>query len=397
MIKFDSRLLGGILLIVGTSIGGGMLALPVSTASSGFIDSVLFLFISWLVMTLGSLLILEVNLYLPEGSNMLSMASKTLGPIGKYVTGAGYLCLFYSLLSAYISGGSDVLQNLLSLMNVTLSDPLSCLIFTLSLGLIVYNGISLVDHVNRILMFFKLGILLILIILISPHASHALLNSGQFKLLSSSMLVLAASFGFASIVPSLRSYFNNDVMKLRKAILIGSLIPLLSYIAWDAALMGVIPVETFDVISHSSHTNTELTKALNVKLNNTWILDFFRVFSAICMLTAFLGVSIGLLDFLADGLTLKKKGSQGKLLFLSTFMPPLIIVLLFPSAYMAALQFAGILCVFLLLFLPSLMAYRGRYLLKLKTNYTLCGGKPLLMALALVAIALMMFSLFTST
>jgi len=32
----NSKFIGGILLIVGTSIGGGMLALPVSTAEVGF-------------------------------------------------------------------------------------------------------------------------------------------------------------------------------------------------------------------------------------------------------------------------------------------------------------------------------------------------------------------------
>ncbi len=37
-----SRFLGGILLIVGTSIGGGMLALPIANAASGFWTSSLF-------------------------------------------------------------------------------------------------------------------------------------------------------------------------------------------------------------------------------------------------------------------------------------------------------------------------------------------------------------------
>ncbi len=394
MKKLDGRLLGGILLIVGTSIGGGMLALPVSTASTGFIDSALFLVLSWLVMTLGALLVLEVNLYLPAGSNMLSMAEKTLGPIGKYLTGAGYLCLFYSLLSAYISGGSDVLQNLLSLINVPLNDLMANVLFTLGLGTIVYRGIALVDRVNRGLMFFKLGILLLLIVLISPHASLSLLSGGQLKLLSGTMLILVTSFGFASIVPSLRSYFNDDVTLLRRAILIGSLIPLMSYLAWDAVLMGVIPKAAFDTIRQSAHINTALTDTLNLSLKNIWIIDFFRTFSAICMLTAFLGVSLGLLDFLADGLKLKKEGKQGGILFLCTFFPPLMIVLMHPSAYMTALQFAGVLCVFLLLLLPSIMAYRGRYYLKLNNAYTVSGGKTLLIGTASIAISLIIFSLF---
>ena len=37
--KVDTKLIGGILLIVGTSIGGGMLALPIATAEAGITNS----------------------------------------------------------------------------------------------------------------------------------------------------------------------------------------------------------------------------------------------------------------------------------------------------------------------------------------------------------------------
>ena len=62
-----SRFIGGLLLIIGTSIGGGMLALPVANAASGFWNSTIFLILCWLLMTLGAFFILEVNLYLPRG------------------------------------------------------------------------------------------------------------------------------------------------------------------------------------------------------------------------------------------------------------------------------------------------------------------------------------------
>ena len=78
------------------------------------------------------------------------------------------------------------------------------------------------------------------------------------------------------------------------------------------------------------------------------------------MLTAFLGVSLGLFDFLADGLNLKKNGSQGKFTLALTFLPPLIVVLINPGIYLQALNYAGVCCVILLLLLPAVMAWRGR-------------------------------------
>ena len=393
MKRSNSRLIGGILLIVGTSIGGGMLALPVSTASSGFIDSAIFLLLSWLVMTLGALLVLEVNLYLPSGSNMISMAQTTLGKPGKFCTWLCYLLLLYSLLSAYISGSTDVLQELLSLINIAIPSSISSILFTLSLGLVVYNGIKLVDYINRGLMFIKLGTLALLLILIAPHISLKLLSGGELKYISSAIMILITSFSFASIVPSLRSYFKDDVMQLRKAILIGSLIPLFSYIAWDAVLMGVIPAASFENIIQSGHTTTSLTANLSQTTHSIWITDFFRTFATICMLTAFLAVSLGLFDFFADGLKLKKHGKQGLCVFSCTFLPPLILVLFSPDLYLNALQFAGVLCVLLLLVLPILMAYRGRYHLNLKGAYQVGGGKPLLIALVLTAIILLIIAI----
>ncbi|HKZ00308.1 MAG TPA: aromatic amino acid transport family protein, partial [Rhabdochlamydiaceae bacterium] len=53
------HLLGGILLVAGTSIGVGMLALPVATAAGGFVPSLLIYLICWIFMMCTGLLILE--------------------------------------------------------------------------------------------------------------------------------------------------------------------------------------------------------------------------------------------------------------------------------------------------------------------------------------------------
>ena len=111
---FNFKIVGGILLIIGTSIGGGMLALPVATAALGIHYAILFLCICWLIMTGGALLLLEVNLALPEGTNIISMAKHTFGFPGQLLAWITYLFLLYTLLSGYISGGSDVLTSLLA-------------------------------------------------------------------------------------------------------------------------------------------------------------------------------------------------------------------------------------------------------------------------------------------
>lgn len=393
----NSKFVGGILLIVGTSIGGGMLALPLSTAEVGFFNSIFYLVLCWLVMTIGALLILEVNLRLPIGSSMISMAKFTLGLPGQIIAWITYLLLFYTLLAAYISGGSDVLNSLLLQINVDLPSSITSFFFTLIFGLIVYGGIRSVDYVNRGLMFGKLGIYLLLILLISPYVKPATLNIGSPKAITGSLMVLVTSFGFASIVPSLREYFHDDIKSLRKVILFGSLIPLVCYILWDAVIMGVVNRDGADgllSLALTDHATTGLTHALSMAVESHWITGFFSFFTSICMVTAFLGVSIGLFDFLADGLTLKKTGLQGKSTLALTFLPPLAVVLIRPGIYLHALSYAGICCVILLLFLPALMAWRARKLEEpLGDVWTVPGGNLCLGFIALMAVILLYVAL----
>lgn len=396
---FNSKLVGGILLIVGTSIGGGMLALPVSTAEVGFANSLFFLIFCWAIMTAGALLILEVNLRLPKGSNMISMAKSTLGLPGQIIAWVTYLFLLYTLLSAYISGGSDVFNALLHKVNIHLPTWVTSIVFTTLFGLIVYNGIRSVDYVNRGLMFGKLGVYVLLVAIISPHVSLSSLSGGQIQAYMGTLMILVTSFGFASIVPSLRDYFEDDVKTLRQVILFGSFIPLVCYILWDAVIMGVVSREGANgliALMNSEHATSGLTEALSQSVNSPWISGFFGFFTSICMLTAFLGVSLGLFDFLADGLSLKKTGIQGKYTLALTFLPPLVIVLINPGIYLNALSYAGVSCVILLLLLPTLMAFRGRKTcLAGRENHLVPGGNAVLALIGLIAIGLLVIALLS--
>jgi len=372
----NSRFIGGILLIVGTSIGGGMLALPVANAATGFWQSSLFLLICWSIMTLGALFILEANLYLPPGKHMVSMAASTLGTPGLIVAWLSYIFLLYTLLSGYISGGSDVLGSLFIPWGVSLKEWQSSLLFTLIFGIAVYGGIRRVDLLNRLLMFGKLGVYVALVVLITPHIKITHFEQGNFSYIAGTIMLLITSFGFAIIVPNLREYFNDDIPTLRRVVLIGSLIPLVCYIAWDAVIIGSLPSQGDNglaALMNSSHATSDLAKVLSGTIQNRLISSLFNFFTSICMLTAFLGVALCLISFLADGLKIEQKGRNGLLLFILTFLPPLLIVIYYPGAYIHALNYAGIFCVILLLLLPALMTVYGRK--KFSTTYQVPGGR----------------------
>lgn len=396
--KFDSKLFGGILLVVGTAIGGGMLALPIATAEAGFVNSIFLMLACWFIMTSTALLVLEVNLWLPPNTNIISMAKTILGRWGEFVAWISYLLLFYSVLAAYMAGGGDFLHGLLHAIGLTLPNWLTILLFASILGYIVYRGIRYVDYVNRGLMISKFGVYLLLVVAIIPFVSATKLIDGNLAYVTAGLTVMITSFTFANIIPSLRTYFKEDTAKLRKAILIGSVIPLICYLLWDLVIMGVIPREgETGLISmlHSQHSTSAFVNELNHILQSSIITTLARIFTSICLATSFLASALGLSDFLADGFQVEKKGRSSILVYGATFLPPLIVVLFYPGAFVAALGYAGICCVILLALLPSLMAWRGRYGANpIAQGYRLGGGKPLLAILITLSSVVIIYGIW---
>jgi tyrosine-specific transport protein len=318
--------MGCILLIVGTTIGAGRLALPIATAHVGFIGSLLLLFGAWFVMTAGAFLLLEVNLWLPQNSHLISMAKATCGPIGQLAAWLSYLLLLYSMLAAYIAGGSDLLHNLTQLAGLPLSSIAAAVLFTLLFGFVVYLGIRTVDYVNRGLMIIKLGSYFLLVGLLTPFISPEKLTQGALQHITNAtaVMVTIASFGFSAIVPSLRIYFAGDIKNLKRAILIGSMMPLLCYIAWDMVIMGIIPLEGEQgliAVLHSGNSTSDLVNTLNTTVGLPLTSLLAKVFTSICVVTSFLGVTLCLVDFLADGLRIEKKGSGKVMVTVMTLLP----------------------------------------------------------------------------
>jgi tyrosine-specific transport protein len=386
------KLIGGILLIVGTSIGGGMLALPISAAPGGFISSSILLIGCWLVMTFSAFLILEVNLRFPAGSNFISMAQGTLGKAGAWFAWLIYLLLFYCLLAVYSYGGADMLRHTIeTVLNVESPKALNTILYISILGFFVYWGVQSVDYLNRVFMITKFVAFFILLACIATYVDPLKLIGEQPLLLVASLTIMITAFGYASIIPSLRTYFDGDVVKLRTAILIGSLIPLLVYIIWNLVILGVVPRDGQHGLAPmltSGTSTTDLPTALSHHLNNNLITVLARIFGAMAIATSFLGVALATSDFLADGLKTPKMG-KGKLIVLgATFIPPLAMSILYPNAFIQGLKFAGICCTILLIIYPALMAWRSRYNMgTTPKGYQVMGGKTALIITLFIGIA----------
>ena len=351
-----NRLIGGILLVAGISIGAGMLALPVVTSFAGFIPSFFSLAFCWLFMFITAYLILEVNLACPGDANMITMASRTLGAGGKAVCWVVYLLLLYSLTAAYIAGCAPIFLHLMkSVFGWQVPDWTGPFPLLILFGFFVYFGTRTVDYVNRLLMIGLTASYIALVVFVPSHIDFSLLSYIDYSASWIAIPVLFTSFGFHIVIPSLSTYLHHDLKKLRVTILIGSLIPLFVYVVWVFLVMGAVPARD---LRGAWEAGQSATIPLAAILANPWISTVASAFAFFAMITSFLGVSLSLSDFLGDGLKLHRFTWGRELACVITFFPPLVFALTYTRGFLLALQYAGLFVAILLGILPALMAWK---------------------------------------
>lgn len=91
----QSKLLGSTLIIAGTTIGAGMLALPLASAGIGFSTSLMIMLGLWMLMAFTALLMVEIHQYADKEATLHTLAKQILGDKGKWV--ATSLCYFVLL------------------------------------------------------------------------------------------------------------------------------------------------------------------------------------------------------------------------------------------------------------------------------------------------------------
>jgi tyrosine-specific transport protein len=385
-----NKTLGSILVAAGTAIGAGMLALPLVSAGMGFGWAAVSFLGVWAVMFVSGLLTLEVTLAFKAPANhYATMAQATLGKPGKWLTVLTYMLLLYALISAYISGGASMLQAAsLLLFKSSLPVWANALIFTGLLGLIVAWSTRALDYANRGLFIGKLLLLALVFGLFLPQINVTqLLAQHEAKYIWSALPVVITAFGFHIVIPSLALYLKEDPATLKKVLLFGSLLPLVIYLLWLGALLGTLPLtgdQSFSTLAQQQGSVNDLMLAINASGRSPWLSPALNVFAQVALITSFLGVSLGLFDFLRDK---KDKQPHRVRTALLTFVPPLCVALFYPHGFVQLLSYASIFVATILIILPAFMAYRLRRMPELSSTYRMPGGNVTLVIVGLIGFA----------
>ncbi len=362
-------ILGGTMIIAGTAIGAGMLALPMISAGMWLYWSLLLLGLTWLLMLRSSQAILEVNLHYEPGSSFHTLVRDTLGPAWSAVNGFSVAFVLYILVYAYVSGGgSTVQQTLMAVAGVDPGSLVSGLGFALVLIACVWWSTRFVDRLSVILMAAMVltfvlsmtGMLSQIRLSFLTAASGAGTDGGRAIFIWCALSTYLTSFCFHASVPSLVKYFGKEPVRINKCLVYGTLIALTCYVAWIVAADGIISREQFKGVIAAGGNVGDLIRAAGSGIDSSFILRMLEAFSFFAVATSFLGAGLGLFDYMADLCGFDDTHFGRAKTTLVTFLPPTLGALIKPDGFLAAIGWAGLAATIWSVIVPALMVRASR-------------------------------------
>ncbi|KAK6144823.1 hypothetical protein DH2020_021643 [Rehmannia glutinosa] len=330
---------GAVALIIGTSIGSGILALPKKTSPAGLLPSSISMTMCWAFLLIEALLLVEINVgfekkkkkikikvedndALEEVISIRTMAEETLGEWGGALASVIYVFLGYTSVIAYCSKSGEILHRLTEFPE-SISGVFFAFFFTV---LISIGGTRATDQVNQ--------------------------------WLTVSMIVLCA-------------YLDGDLSRIRVSVFLGSVVPLLALLIWEAIALGL------------SNQADQVSDPVELLLNVRWggVPCMVEAFSLLAVGTSLIGTLLSFSEFFKEQLNnlsldipsaqlLKTSNSsyyisnwweKNKANVTATAMvvaPSLLVSTTVPDAFSAATDIAGGYCMTMLYgVLPPAMAW----------------------------------------
>lgn len=392
-------LLSAMFLVAGTCIGGGMLALPVATGINGFLPSVVVMFISWIMMTLTGLFLLEVSLWMEEGAHINTMTHRILGNWGRWVSWVLYLFICYASIVAYTAaGGTQITLAFNYLFNIQLSKEIGCAIYIVTFGLVLYLGSQIVGRVNAVLFIAMVASYVALVATGMDEVNLHFLTYSNWSGFLLAIPLMLASFSYQTMVPSLTPYLKRNLTGLRIAVIGGTTITFIIYGIWQWMILGIVPVKGPNGLAQALIDGEPATRFLHEHVSGMHVVSIIHFFAFFAVVTSFLGIALGLFDFLSDGLKIKKAGLGNVILGLLIVVPTLIFATQFERVFLVALDSSGGYGDTILNgLIPVLMVWIGRYRMGYGNKFALPGGKSLLSAVFLFFLFCLMLEILVHT
>ncbi|WP_375751430.1 aromatic amino acid transporter [Vibrio sp. HN007] len=374
-------LLGGSCIIASVCVGAGMLGLPSAGAGSWMIWSLLAIMITMMFMTVSGWMLLESFKNYDLKVSFNTVTKDLLGDKINFVNNLAVYFVGGILLYAYITSSGLIIQDMLSI-----DSKVASVIFVLIFSAFVWHSTRAVDRISVVLIALMILTFVFGVSGLAVKVDVAVLldkasKESSYAPYAMAMLPVAlASFGYHHSVASMRAYYGEE-RKAKYAILGGTVIALGLYTLWLVSIFGNLPRSNFGPVIEQGGNVDALLTALSTVIESDKVSNAINAFSMAAILSSFIGVGLGVFDYLADLFKFEdcKKGRAKT--WAVTFLPPLVLSLLFPFGFVIAIGYAGAAATVWTCIVPAMLAHKTRAKENGSEGFVAPGGQPMIAAL----------------
>ncbi len=272
-----------VFLIVGGTIGAGVLSIPFAISKVGLGVGMFYIFFLGLLMMGLNLLLGEVSAETKGDYQLVGLTYKYLGKIGgRIMTFLSYLMLI-GVLTIYIIGEGEVLSAVFGGTSFLWS-----IIFFAFFGFLVFIGIRGIKTASFII---SLAVLFVILVITYFSSGHIRVENIGFHNLAQLMFpygVILFAFHGTTSIPEAHYLLNKRDADLKKAIVIAGTISIIAYALFALVVVGVTGGETTEIA----------TIGLGNHLGEIMFL-FGNLFAILAMSSGFMMAGLSLKDSLA--------------------------------------------------------------------------------------------------
>nr|GEX29979.1 tryptophan/tyrosine permease [Tanacetum cinerariifolium] len=366
---------GAVALIIGTSIGSGILALPMKTSPAGLLPSSISLTLCWGFLLIEALLLVEINVGLLkrkkkrmddesdlEVISIRTMAQETLGELG----GVFFTMLFASLVSV--------------------------------------GGTRTTDQVNQVLTVSMIGLLVTIEVLAIVFGGWTgFEGNGDWTKVPATIPVMIFSLVYHDLAPVLCAYLGGDIGRIRTSVVLGSVVPLVGLLVWDAIALNL------------SNQAESFIDPVELLMRQRWdgVEIMVEAFSLLALGTSLIGTLLGFSQFfkeqilntlswdassLQNSILVERWWISNRVGFTATAMvvgPSLFVSTTVPDVFSAATDIAGGYCMTMLYgVLPPAMAWAMHIADENDDKNGISKARPALLGVGLFACGVILDQIF---
>jgi len=280
----DSKFFKAVAVLIGTVVGAGIFGLPYAISKVGLLPGIIYIIVIGAAVIAINLMYSEIIIRTRGKHRMSGYAKKYLGRYGQIIITASLILGIYGGLLAYTIGVGNFLLGILGPL-IGGSAMIYSLIFWAIASIAVFRGLNMIASLELVMVEF-----LIFMVVFVCGVSLFKIQLPNLAYVNTSELfypfgIVLFALGGATAIPTMKDILGRRNKDLKKASIIGIVVPMIIYIIFSIAVVGV----------SGTGTSEQAVKGLVPHLGG-WIVIFGGLFGVIAMTTSFMAIGHVLKD-----------------------------------------------------------------------------------------------------